>query len=305
MRKTLLVSLLWPAIALCQTAPASASSTAAPSSTARSTQCQDLLAKALKDKNPDTRKQAAIALSLVGSTDPFPEQLEALLDDKDVEVRVAAVASISDLKNSHTIPALHKALNDEVPEVSFAAARSLWALNDPDGKKVLLSILSGESKASSGYFAKQKRDALRMMHTPKPMFMFAMRTGAGFAPVPGLGAGVSSMQALLSDPAVSGRATAALLLENETDPQTLAALKEALQDKEWSVRAAAVHALVLHDDPAFEADITPLLDDKTEGVRLRAAAGYLRLETVRTTPKLETPKVRKRPVKKTAPKPQV
>jgi HEAT repeat protein len=296
MRNILLVSLLWPAIAICQTAPAPA---AAPAD--RKQQCQDILEKALKDKNPDTRKQAAIALSLIGSTAAFPSQLESLLDDKDVEVRLAAVASLSDLKNSQTIPALHKALNDEVPEVSFAAARTLWALNDPDGKKALLSILSGVSKASSGYFAKQKRDALRMMHTPKPMFMFALRTGVGFAPVPGLGAGVSSMQALLSDPTVSGRATAALLLEKEKDDQTLTALKEALEDKEWSVRAAAVHALVLRDDPVFQTDIIPLLDDKTEGVRLRAAAGYLRLETVKNTPK---PSPRKRQVKKNPPKPQ-
>jgi HEAT repeat protein len=299
MRNYLLVLLLWPAIAICQT---SAPSAAAPVATDRGRQCQDILKKALNDKNPDTRKQAAIALSLVGSTGPFYSQLESLLDDKDVEVRLAAVASLSDLKNNQTIPALHKALNDEVPEVSFAAARSLWALNDPDGKKALLSILSGESKASSGYFAKQKRDALRMMHTPKPMFLFALRTGAGFAPVPGLGEGVSSMQALLSDPSVSGRATAALLLETERDPQTLAALKEALQDKEWSVRAAAVHALVLRDEPAFQADIIPLLDDKTEAVRLRAAAGYLRLETVKNTP--EPLKARKRQVKKAPPKPQ-
>jgi HEAT repeat protein len=298
MRKTLLISLLWPAIAICQTPPAGA-----PSAAGRDQQCQDILEKALKDKNPDTRKQAAIALSLVGSADPFPSQLEALLDDKDVEVRLAAVASISDLKNSRTIPALHKALNDEVPEVSFAAARSLWALRDPEGKKALLSIVSGESKASSGYFAKQKRDALRMMHTPKPMFLFAVRTGAGFAPVPGLGAGVSSMQALLSDPSVSGRATAALLLEKEKDPETLAALKDALEDKDWSVRAAAVHALVLRDEPAFQADIIPLLDDKTEGVRLRAAAGYLRLETVKNTRKRGPRRTRGRQVKKTAAKP--
>jgi HEAT repeat protein len=295
MRTTLLVSLLWPAIALCQTAAPAA----APASTGHDQQCRDILENALKDKNPDTRKQAAIALSLLGSTEPFPSKLEALLDDKDVEVRLAAVASISDSKNTRTIPALHKALNDEVPEVSFAAARSLWAMNDPDGKKALLSILSGESKAESGYFAKQKRDALRMMHTPKPMFMFALRTGAGFAPVPGLGTGVSSMQALLSDPAVSGRATAALLLEKERDEQTLAALKEALQDKEWSVRAAAVHALVLRDEPVFQAGILPLLDDKTEGVRLRAAAGYLRLDSIK-----DAPKARPRPVKKIAPKPQ-
>ncbi len=301
MRPTLLASLLWPAIAICQTSPAPP---AALSAAGRASQCQDILQKALKDKNPDTRKQAAIALSLVGSADPYAARLESLLDDKDVEVRLAAIASLSDLKDSRTIPALHKALNDDVPEVSFAAARSLWALDDPEGKKALLSIVSGESKASSGYFAKQKRDALRMMHTPKPMFMFALRTGAGLAPVPGLGTGVSSMQALLSDPSVSGRATAVLLLEKERDDQTLAALKDALQDKEWSVRAAAVHALVLRDNPAFQADIVPLLDDKTEGVRLRAAAGYLRLETVKNKPKPEPRKTRPRQVKKTAPKPQ-
>ncbi len=289
MRVTVLVWLLCPAIAICQTSP--------PAPADRDRQCQDILAKALIDKNPDTRKQAAIALSLVGSVAPFPAQLESLLDDKDVEVRLSAVASLSDLKNSRTIPALHKALKDEVPEVSFAAARSLWALKDPEGKKALLSILSGESKASSGYFAKQKRDALRMMHTPKPMFLFALRTGAGFAPVPGLGTGVSSMQALLSDPSMSGRATAALLLENERDAPTLAALKEALHDKEWSVRAAAVHVLVLRDDPAFQPDIIPLLDDKTQGVRLRAAAGYLRLETVKKALKPRNRQIKKTPVK--------
>jgi HEAT repeat protein len=301
MRNSFLVLLLWPLLAICQTAPAPPA--AVPS--ARAHQCEEILDTALKDKNPDTRKQAAIALSLVGSTEPFPARLVSLLDDKDVEVRLSAVASLSDLKNAQSIPALHKALSDEVPEVSFAAARSLWALNDPEGKKALLAILSGESRASSGYLAKQKRDALRMMHTPKTMFMFAVRTGAGFAPVPGLGEGISSMQALLSDPSVSGRATAALLLENEKDPSTLAALKEALQDKEWSVRAAAVHALVLRDDPAFQTDITPLLDDKTEAVRLRAASGYLRLETIKNTPKPEPPKPpRKRQVKKAPPKPQ-
>lgn len=300
MRNCFLILLFSPLLGICQTAPAPSS----PVPSARAHQSEEILETALKDKNPDTRKQAAIALSLVGTADPYASRLESLLDDKDVEVRLAAVASLADLRNGRTVSALHKALKDEVPEVSFAAARALYAMNDPEGKKALLSILSGESKASSGYIAKQKRDALRMMHTPKTMFMFAIRTGAGFAPVPGLGEGISSMQALLSDPSVSGRATAALLLEKDKDPETLEALKEALQDKEWSVRAAAVHALVLRDDPAFQADIIPLLDDKTQAVRLRAAAGYLRLETVKNSPKREPPKARKRPVNKTPPKPQ-
>ena len=283
MRNHWLLSLLWPAFAICQTAPP------------RDQQCQEILEKALKDKNPDTRKQAAIALSLVGSAETFPSQLEALLTDKDVEVRLAVIASLTDLKNDRTVPALSKALDDDVPEVAFAAARSLWALNDPEGKAALLSVLSGETKTSSGFIATQKRDAIRMMHTPKTMFLFALRQGAGLAPVPGLGAGISSMQALLSDPSVSGRATAALLLGKEKDEQTISELKDALHDKDWSVRAAGVHSLVLQDNPAFQADLVPLLDDKNEPVRLRAAAGYLRLETIKKRPKVETKPARKKP----------
>jgi len=302
MRNPLLLSLLGPAIAICQTAQAPVAPPATPAPSSRHQQCQDILDKALQDKNPDTRKQAAIALSLVGSIEPYPSQLESLLDDKDVEVRLAAIASLTDVKNDRTVPALHKALNDEVPEVSFAAARSLFAMNDPDGKKALLAIVSGESKADSSYFAKQKRDALRMVHTPKTMFMFAVRTGASVAPVPGLGAGVASMQALLSDPAVSGRATAVLLLEKDKDAETLSAQKDALEAKEWSVRAAGVHALVLRDDPALQSDILPLLDDKNDAVKLRVAAGYLRLETIKNAPKSK-PARKRPPVKKASPAP--
>lgn len=299
MRHALLVVLVTSALAPCQPAPAGAKTPASSSeSGGRDQQCQDILGKAVQDKNPDTRKQAAIALSLAGSTEPFPSELEAMLDDKDVQVRLAAISSLAEIKNSRTVAALRKALDDDVPEVSFAAARALWALRDPEGKQVLLSILSGEAKASSGYIAKEKRDTLRMLHTPKTLLLFAVKQGAGIAPIPGLGEGISSMEALLSDPSVSGRATAALLLEKDRSPETLAALKGALTDKDWSVRAAGVHALVLRDDPAFQADIVPLLDDKNQGVRLRAAAGYLRLEDIKRKHKTAP---RRRRVTKTGP----
>lgn len=52
-------------------------------------------------------------------------------------------------------------------------------------------------------------------------------------------------------------------------------------DKDWSVRAAAVHAIAVRNDPALEADLIPLFEDKKEAVRVRAAAGYLRLEAIR------------------------
>ena len=206
-----------------------------------------------------------------------------MLDDKDLEVRLATITSLVDLKNKRTVPELQKALDSEVPEVSFAAAKALWTLNEPTGREALISVLSGETKVSSGFVTKQKREALRMVHTPKTMFMFAVKTGAGFAPVPGLGMGISSLQGILSDPGVSGRAATALLLGADKDPAVLQALLDALQDKDWSVRAAAVHAIALRDDPALEKELIPLFDDKNGAVRVRAAASYLRLEWIRST----------------------
>jgi HEAT repeat protein len=205
-----------------------------------------------------------------------------MLDDKDLEVQLAAITSLIDLKNPRTIPTLLKALDSSIPEVKFAAAKALWTLDEKLGKEALLAALSGETKTTSGFITRQKRDALRMLHTPQTAFMFAIKSGATFAPVPGLGAGVSSLQGILSDPSVSGRATAALLLSADQNADVLLALRNALADKDWTVRAAAVHAISLRNDPALEPDLIPLLDDRKEAVRVRAAAGYLRLEGIKS-----------------------
>ena len=236
----------------------------------------------LASKNPDTRKQAVQALGLIGPREPYLSQLEGMLDDKDVEVQLAVITSLVDLKNPRTITALRKAAVSDTPEVSFAADKALWTLKAPDGRDALLAVLSGDMKTSSGFITKQMRDTLRMLHTPRTMFLFAVKTGAGFAPVPGLGSGISSLEGILSDPGVSGRAATALLLASDKDPVVLKALKDATTDKDGSVRAAAAHALALRNDPSLEEYLTPLFNDTKEAVRLRASAGYLRLELVKS-----------------------
>lgn len=249
---------------------------------------------ALAEKNPDTRLQAVQAMGLIGAHEPYISTLEGMLTDKDVQVRVATVQSLVDIKNKNTVPALKRALADLVPEVSFAAAKALYALKDPDGEEALMFILSRELKTSSGFITKQMRDSLRMLQTPKPLMMFAFKTGIGFAPVPGLGEGISSLQGILSDPGMSGRAATALLLASDKDPRVQAALIDALQDKEGSVRAAACHALALRNDRKLEAYLIPMLEDKKPAVRMRAAAGCLRLESL--------PAPVKRPAAKSSPK---
>jgi HEAT repeat protein len=254
-----------------------------------------ILQEALASKNPNTRKQAVAALSLAASRQPWLSRLIGILDDKDVEVRLAAVSSLAEVKNKAVAAALRNTLQDDVPEVSFAAAKALWAMGDPLGKQALMAVLEGETKASSGFLSKQKREALRMMHTPRTALLFAARQGASFAPVPGLGHGIASMQAILTDPEISGRAAAALLLGQQNDPATLRALKDALKEKDSSLRAAAVHSLALKNNLTLRKDIAPLLEDDKEAVRLRAAAAYVRLSAIparRVTPKTAAPAVR-------------
>jgi HEAT repeat protein len=243
-------------------------------------QCTDLLQHSLTASNPETRKMAVVALSLAAARGPLFAQLEKMLQDKDLDVRLAVVEGLADLKTKAAIAALHTALDDPTPEVSFAAAKALWALNDPAGKQVLLAVLGGENKTASGFFSKEKRQALRMMHTPRTTILYAVRQGVGFAPVPGLGLGISSMQQILTDPSVSGRATAALLLGKDKDKATLEALEDALVDKDFRVRAAAVHSMALRNDPALRPDLEPLIADVKEEVRLRAAAALLRLSAI-------------------------
>jgi HEAT repeat protein len=239
-----------------------------------------MLREALANKNPNTRKHAVVALSLAATKDAYLTSLIGMLQDKDSEVRLAAVASLSDVKNPRVGAELRKAVEDEVPEVSFAAAKTLWTRQDPAGKRALMAVLEGESKTTSSFLSRQKRDALRMMHTPRTALLFAARQGASFAPIPGLGGGISSMQAILTDPEVSGRAAAALLLAQRNDPATLQSLVDALIEKDGSLRAAAVHSLALTNKATYLKNIAPLLVDEKETVRLRAAAAYVRLSAV-------------------------
>jgi len=244
-----------------------------------SEKCAGMLQEALDSKNPDTRKHAVVALSLA-DRGPLFQRLSKMLDDRDVEVRVAVVTSLSEQKTPEAIGALKKALGDGTPEVSFAAAKALYHLGDQSGKDALLDVLDRRSKTASGFLTSEKRQAMRMMHTPRTTVLLMVREGIGFAPVPMLGTGIASMEAILSDPGVSGRAAAALLLGKEKDEQTVLALKDALYDKDWHVRAAAVHSLAIQNDPAVKKDLEPVLEDARAEVRLRAAAAWQRLEAI-------------------------
>ncbi len=247
-----------------------------------------LLDASLKDKNPETRTHAVQSLGLVSTTEPWLSELETMLADKDVEVRLAAIASLLDLKSDGTIPALRKALDSNVPEVSFAAAKALWKLGDPSGREALFSVLDRETKEFLRIH--QQGEARRAPDAAYPEDIFRICHGREreFHSSPGRGRGRFVDQGILSAPGVSGGAAAALLLSTDHSPEVLRALQDALSDKDWSVRAAAVHAIAVRNDPTLQASLIPLFEDKKEAVRVRAAAGYLRLEAIKSAPVLTT-----------------
>jgi HEAT repeat protein len=201
-----------------------------------------------------------------------------MLDDHDVPVRIAVVVTLGDFKDNRTLPLLKKALQDPVPEVDFAAAKVLYQLHDPDGVQFLLDVVGKESKASSSFLSKEKRSSLRLLHTPTQLFTTIAIGAAAFAPVPGLGFGISSANGILSAPDSSARAASLLLIGNSRDPALADAVGSALSDNEWSVRAAAAHLVAMHPFPRFREQLVPLLDDKKDAVRVRAAAAYIRLQ---------------------------
>jgi HEAT repeat protein len=240
---------------------------------------QKILEQALRAKNPDTRKEATKALALVGATEPFATRLESMLKDKDIQVRLAAVDALAELKSPRAIEALKGALDDTLPEVRFAAAKVLFKLNDPAGRMALIAVLEGRMKTSSGFISEQVREQMRLLETPRPLLIIAMKQGIGFAHVPYLDTGVSLIVRVTADSGRSARAATALLLGNDRDdPEVIPAFRKALQDKDASVRAAAVQAIALRDELSLKEDVARLLSDKNQNVRLRAAAGYLRLE---------------------------
>ena len=241
------------------------------------TRARAVLSEAVADNDPDTRREVAIALSLIRSRDPAAEALTTLIKDKDHTVRETAILTIGEINDPKLAAAVIPALGDEVPEVAFAAARTLAKLKHPEGKQALLSIVSKETKAESGFLKAKVRDVTRRMRTPKSALLFAVQQGVGFVPVPGLGQGFSAMNSMMADADFSARATALLVVATDRTPEVRSILTQSFMDEDWSVRAAAIQAAALRNEPVWQPRIATMLNDSNKKVRFRAAAVYLRL----------------------------
>jgi HEAT repeat protein len=127
---------------------------------------RDLLREGIESKEPDTRIQAIIAAGMIGSNELVIKRLGTMLQDKDVQVRIAVVHALSDFKSPLAVSALEKTLRqDDVPEVAFATAKALYKLQDPAGSKTLLEVYDEKVNPSSN-FSKRRAGASLEISTP-------------------------------------------------------------------------------------------------------------------------------------------
>ena len=242
---------------------------------------QNVLKDGLDAKDPDERIQAIQASGLIGLNERLRGQLEEALEDNNVEVRIAAINTLADLKSTRSIPAICERLTeDKTPEVTFAAAKALYAMQNESEKIALYNVYTGKEKAVSDIFHTDARKFMNNFHSLQSTGMFFVTTGLGYVPVPGVGEGFSAITGLLSDPNLSSRATALLLLARPKDNWTTSLLKNALGDDDWSVRASAAQLIAYGARTDLGPALVPLFADKDQKVRFRAAGAYLHLASV-------------------------
>jgi len=246
---------------------------------------RSILEQGAADGDPDVRREVALALGLTSRRDSSTALLVKLAADKDHLVREAALVSIGELKDPKLAKPAETALDDEVPEVAFAAARTLFKLNQPDGKQLLLSVVEKETPAKSNFIRAKIRDVMRRMKRPKSAALFMIQEGIGFVPAPGVGEGFSALTSLVGDPEFSARATALLVLSSDKSPEVRKEIEQAFNDGDWSMRAAAAQISASRNERAWRFRLVPLFEDNSKRVRYRAAAAFLRLNTPAAAPK--------------------
>ncbi len=237
-----------------------------------------ILTNAAGHKEGNTRRDAAVALSLLPASDPASQLLNTLVADKDYLVRIASIESLGEIRDVKRLGILKKALEDEVPEVIFAAARELHDWKVPEGTEALEAIFLGEMKAKSSFMKKEWLNSVRRLKTPKSAFFFAVQRGAGFVPVPGVGAGVRAMSDILSHAELSPRAISLLEVCQRKTPSCAEFLEMGFKDDDWTVRASALHVVVQQKLAKSLPAVEGLLQDKKDQVQFQAAAVYLRMQ---------------------------
>jgi HEAT repeat protein len=237
-----------------------------------------ILREGFDSKDFQVRIEAITATGMIGQNEALIARVGACLQDKNAEVRLAAVHTLGDVKNRQSEELLRKTLEqDRVPEVSFAAAKVLATWQDSEGIDALYDVFAHQRKTRSNLILTEERSVVGEFHSAPSAMMFIIEKGVGYVPVPGAGEGFAALTMLVKDPGLSDRAGVVLILARQKNSGSLELLRRALADKDWSVRAAAAQMIARTARMELRDALVPLFTDKNRKVRFQAAGAYLHL----------------------------
>jgi hypothetical protein len=237
----------------------------------------------LKDAVSDSKTQArparldaVTALGTLSDFEPAQKLLRDSTKDPDRYLRLAAVVAMGASKAEIFIPDLRTALEDSAPEVSFAAAVSLWKMHDYTGENVLYAVLAGERKVKQGVVGSGIHDADQDLHSPSKLAEIGAEQGA-YALLGPVGFGVDAIRMTRKGSnGNSARVLTATLLAEDSSKATMRQFLDALEDHDYQVRAAAARELGHYQDTQVMDALQHAFDDPKPAVRLMAAASYIR-----------------------------
>ncbi|MBT9331691.1 HEAT repeat domain-containing protein [Paracidobacterium acidisoli] len=234
-----------------------------------------MLETGIDSPKPQPRIDALNALGTLGADRQAEHFITAAMQDKDVDVRIAAVAAMAATLNRRMIPQLRTALDDPRPEVEFAAAVTLWKMHDHTGIDLLYGVLTGERKAHSGFVTSELHEANKDMHSPSTLAEIGAEQGAYALLGPfGIGLDVARMMRKSSNGNSARVLTASLLSENHS-ATTERNFLDALRDKDYFVRLASARALGKFHSRQTSDALIDTFGDRKPSVRDMAAASYL------------------------------
>jgi HEAT repeat protein len=239
----------------------------------------EMLVTTATDPKPERRMEAISALGTMTTDQNAVRMVEGALVDKDRDVRNLAAVTLGEMGSRRSIPKLKQALEDEAPEVAFAAARSLWQLGDKSGRGIIEEVLGGDRSASRGAVSQNLDRMRKFVSDPKGLVLFGLREGIGSVAGP-YAMGMTVVQEFTKDRSVAARVVSANMIANERNRHSLPLLREALRDGNWVVRLTAAKGIAqLRDRSAIQA-LQGNIDDKDEklAVKLMAAASILNLQ---------------------------
>ena len=237
-----------------------------------------MLTTALKDtRHADLRIQAIAALGTLGSDKRAETLIVGAMHDPELDVRTAAILAAGQTANRNLLFDLRASLDDKEPQVAYAAATTLWKMQDRSGEDILLAIIEGERSAVPTMMHGTRHNISRDLHNPGSLARIGAMQGASMLLGP-FGFGLAAIEYMRKNGGDLARVEAIELVAQQKTAPIRDELIAALADKDPAVRAAAAKAVGHYHESIATQALVPVFNDPKAPVRLTAAAAYLRSE---------------------------